>query len=230
MIFVGINDQFGRAAEALQSLVHLFAAQDRDVPVDFATHEESRSRYVGYPVEGGDFFPKCLVLPRQAELSLIVLLILVVAVHAGEQSRSSARGGGFEPRGLGDDEISGDASIRPAADAELIRVSDALRDGVIRDGHVVLKILVAPIGEDGLAEFLAVAGGAARIGEEDNVAVCGEKLDLMVKLGVIRPNGTAVGKEESRILLARCVIERFVEITGDGGTVLALEVDVLGWR
>src|SRR5713101_4442999 len=141
MIFVGINDQFGRAAEALQSLVHLFAAQDRDVPVDFATHEESRSRYVGYPVEGGDFFPK------QAELSLIVLLILVVAVHAGEQSRSSARGGGFEPRGLGDDEISGDASIRPAADAELIRVSDALRDGVIRDGHVVLKILVAPIGE-----------------------------------------------------------------------------------
>ena len=38
MIFAGINDEFGSAAEAFQGLIELLGIDDRDVPVDLAAH------------------------------------------------------------------------------------------------------------------------------------------------------------------------------------------------
>ncbi len=47
-------------------MVHLFAAEDRDVPVDFAAHEERGRRDVRDFVEGGEFVPEGVALPRTA--------------------------------------------------------------------------------------------------------------------------------------------------------------------
>src|SRR5467141_3684442 len=117
---------------------------------------------------------------------------MVVAVAADEKGATGSRNGSFEAIGLDNDEVRGDATVGPSADAELIRVGDALLDGVIHHGHVVLKVLVAPIGVDGFGVFLAVAGGAAGVRKEDGVAVGGVELREISKLGVIGPHGTAV--------------------------------------
>jgi len=63
----------------------------------------------------------------------------------------------FEAIGLRDDEVRGDAAVGPTAYTEFFRIGNALREGVIHHGHVVLEILVAPIRKNGFTEFLAVA-------------------------------------------------------------------------
>ena len=150
-----------------------------------------------------------------------------MAVEADEFGGARAGNGGFEAGGLRDDEVGGDASVGPAADAELVGVGDSLLNGVIDHGHVVLEVLVAPIGEDGFAEVLAVTGGTARIGKEDGVALGGVKLGKMGEFSVVGPLRAAVGDEKRRVFLARDVIEGFVEVAGDGGAVFAFEVDVI---
>ena len=77
-----------------------------------------------------------------------------------------------------------------------------------------------------LAVVLAVAGGAARVGKEDGVAVGGVELGEVGELGVVGPDGAAVGDEESRIFFAGGVIEGLVEVAGDLRAVFAFEVDV----
>ena len=79
-----------------------------------------------------------------------------------------------------------------------------------------------------LAEILPVAGGTARVRKEDDVAVGGKKLRQMGELGVVGPYRPAVGTQKGRIFLSRDVVERLVEIAGDGGAVFALELDVFG--
>lgn len=65
-----------------------------------------------------------------------------MAVEAHEFGSASAGDCCFEARGLRDDEVGGNAAIGPAADTEMVGIGDALRDGVIDHGHVVLKVLV----------------------------------------------------------------------------------------
>src|ERR1700687_3962771 len=110
--------------------------------------------------------PYGAVLPRIAEFGDVVEHVLVVSPEAGKFRAARAGDGGLEAVGLADDEIGGDAAVGPAAATEPVRVGETLRDGVIDDAHIVLKILVAPIREDGLCVIQAVAGGAPRVGEE----------------------------------------------------------------
>ena len=100
-------------------------------------------------------------------------------------------------------------------------------DGVIHHGHVVLKVLIAPIGVDGFSEFFTVAGGAAGVGKENRVAVGGEELRQESKLGVVSPGGTAVRAEDGGVFLAGNVIEGLVDVAGDDCSILALEMDIL---
>src|SRR6266403_1259117 len=162
-----------------------------------------------------------------AKLSFIISLVVVVAVATYEKGAAGAGDGGFEAVGLGDDKVRGDAAVGPASHAELARVGNALLDGVIHHGHVVLKVLVAPIGIDGFGVFFAVARGSARIGKEDGVAVGGVELGEMSKFGVVSPYGTTVRAENGGVFLAGNVIEGFVEVAGDGDAVLTFEMDVL---
>src|SRR5580698_2729988 len=99
-----------------------------------------------------------------------------MAVEAGEFGGTGAGDGGFEAGGLRDDEVGGDATVRPAPYTEFVGISKALLDGVVDHGHVVLEVFVAPVSVDGFAEVLAVAGGTAGVRKEDGVAVGGVEL------------------------------------------------------
>src|SRR6266436_2672903 len=151
-----------------------------------------------------------------------------MAIAAGHQGDARAGDGGFEARGLGNDEVGGHAAVGPAADAELVGIGDALGYGVIDHGHVVLVVLISPIGKNGFAEFLAIAGRAARIGQKNRIAVGGVELREVVKRSGILADGTAVRIEQRGDFFAGSVIDGFVEIAGDGSAVLALEVNVVG--
>src|SRR5580692_4408207 len=99
-----------------------------------------------------------------------------MAVETGEFGGAGAGNGGFETGGLRDDEIGGDAAVGPATYAEFVGVREALVDGVVHHGHVVLEVFVAPVGVDGFRVVLAVAGRTARVGKEDGIAVGGVEL------------------------------------------------------
>jgi hypothetical protein len=102
-----------------------------------------------------------------------------------------------------------------------------LGDSVIDHGHVVLEVLVTPIGKNGFTELLAVTGRAARIGEKDGVAVGGVELGKMVEGSGILPDRAAMRIEQRGNFLAGSVVDGFVEIAGDGGAVFAFEMNVV---
>src|ERR1700722_4341285 len=159
-------------------------------------------------------------------LGFVVFLILVVAVEAQKFRRAGAGDGGFEARGLRNDEVGGDAAVGPAAYAEFVGVGDALLDGVIDHGHVVLEIFVAPVDEDGFAVVLAITRRAAWIGEEDGVPVGGVERGQVGEFSIVRPDGAAVGNQEGGVAFARDVVDGLVEVAEDGSSVFGFEVDV----
>src|SRR2546430_11217827 len=69
VVLAWVDDEFGSAAEALQGLVHLFASEDGNIPVDLAAHEESGSGHIGDFIERRDSFPDGFVFPRVAQRS-----------------------------------------------------------------------------------------------------------------------------------------------------------------
>src|SRR5205809_1125815 len=78
--FAGIDDELGRAAEASQRLVELLAVLDRNVPIDVASHDEGGSHDPLHLVERGQPLPHRPGPPREAQLLLPLVLIVVVAV------------------------------------------------------------------------------------------------------------------------------------------------------
>src|SRR5690348_17470572 len=96
MEFAGIDDEFRLSAEGSQGLVHLFAPDNRNIPVDIAAHEEGGRGDVLHFVEEREFVPEGFVFPRVAELGVVVELILIVAVKAGEFGSAGARNGGLD--------------------------------------------------------------------------------------------------------------------------------------
>jgi hypothetical protein len=62
------------------------------------------------------------MLPREAQLRGVVLLVLIVTPEAGVEGFTGSGDGGFEPRGLRDDEVGGDPAVGPATDAEFVGI------------------------------------------------------------------------------------------------------------
>ena len=52
----------------------------------------------------------------------------------------------------------------------------------------------------------------------------------MLELRVVGPNRSAVRPQNRRIFFAGCVVNRLVHVAGNGGSVLALEVNVFPLR
>src|SRR5213080_1278228 len=165
-----------------------------------------------------------------AEFDIVIALVVVVTVEAGDKGNARAGDGGFEALGLSNNEIRRDAAIGPPTHAEPVGVGNALGNGVVHHCHVVLIIPVAPVGIDCGAEFLAVARRAARIREQNRVAVGGIQLSQMVEGGSVLAHRSAVRIQQCRDFLSRRVIEGLVQIPGDGGAVLAFEVYVVCLR
>src|SRR5260370_32693345 len=152
---------------------------------------------------------------------------MVVAVVGDVENFAGAGDRRLEASGLRDDEICGDAAVGPSANTEFIGIGDVLRHGVIDDGHVVLKILVAPIGKNGFAEFLPVAGTAARIGQKYGIAIRSVELREVVERSGILADWAAMRIEQRGNFFAGSVVDRLVEKTGDRGAVLAFEMNVV---
>src|SRR5262245_13773995 len=80
VIFAGVDDQLGVAAEPFQSLIELLSADDRDVHVEIAAEDQRRRHDLVEPEERRDPHPGIGLLPWQAELRLPLPLIVIVAV------------------------------------------------------------------------------------------------------------------------------------------------------
>src|SRR5467141_1810520 len=65
VIFAGIDNELGGAAEALECLVELLGIDDRDVPINFAAHDECGGGDAGDLVERRDLFVESAVFPRK---------------------------------------------------------------------------------------------------------------------------------------------------------------------
>src|SRR5438067_5273868 len=111
-----------------------------------------------------------------AQLDFVIALIVIVAVETGNQRHSSAGNGGLEALRLRNDEVGRNASVRPAANTEPVRIGNALRNRIIHHGHVILIILVAPIRVNRSTELLPIAGRPARIRKQNRVATRRVKL------------------------------------------------------
>lgn len=78
----GIDDQFGGDAEGAEGLVHLFAADDGDVEVVLAAHEESGGfDAIGVEKWIGNLHPGFRRLPGRAQFVGVLKYVLVGAVE-----------------------------------------------------------------------------------------------------------------------------------------------------
>src|SRR5260370_19303188 len=152
---------------------------------------------------------------------------MVVAVVGDVENFAGAGDRRLEASGLRDDEICGDAAVGPSANTEFIGIGDALREGVVHHGHIVLVVLVSPIGKNGFAEFLAVAGRAARIGQKYGIAIRSVELREVVERSGILADRAAMRVEQRGNFFAGSVVDRLVEKTGDRGAGLAFEMNVV---
>ena len=66
MVFARINDKLGGAAESLQGLVELLGVDDGNVPIYFASHDQSWRGDAGNLVERREFFIQRAIFPREA--------------------------------------------------------------------------------------------------------------------------------------------------------------------
>ena len=175
----GIDDQLGGDAEGAQGLVHLLAADDGDVEVVLAAHEEGgRFDAVGVQERIGNFYPGIYGFPRWAEFVGVLKNVLVGAVKGQRVGQAGAADGGFETRVCRDGVVGEHAAVAPTADAETFGVGYAAGNGEIYGCEQVGDFLVAPIGKDAAGEFGAASAAAAIVYGEDNVAVRGEELPL----------------------------------------------------
>lgn len=115
---------------------------------------------------------------------------------------------GAKTVGLAHDPCREDAAAAAARDEEVGRVNEATRDDVIHRGHQVVVVLARVVVVDEIAELLAVARAAARIGIDDDVARRSVRLDLGGESVAVVREGPAVDLENERILPGRVELGR----------------------
>src|SRR5258708_18187196 len=90
--------------------------------------------------------------------------------HAG------ARHGRLETVGLRDSPHGHVPAVGPSTDSEPLRIRVATLHQPVHSGHNILEISAAPIRAIALDKFVTIAGGAANIRTEHEVATSGQKL------------------------------------------------------
>src|SRR5580693_2963416 len=115
--------------------------------------------------------------------------------------------------------------MAPTADGELLRISEALRDQILRAGGDVVHFGASRIFDVQVAEFLAVAGAAAIVGLEDDVSRLGEILRPRVETEGVLGFRSAVNPQDGGGLRACASVAGFVENSSDFKPVLAAEVN-----
>src|SRR5205085_4003788 len=118
----------------------------------------------------------------------------------------------FEAIRVADDPVGHEAAVAAAGDAQPVAVYPRiLRQNHVDAAHDVCVIFATPLAHDAILDLLAVAGRAARVGEEDRPAARRVYLELLIPVDAILPCGAAVNAEDHRILLAFLPAERLHE-------------------
>src|SRR5215218_4789080 len=141
---------------------------------------------------------------------------------------AGAADGGFEPRIARNHVVGEHPAVAPSADAQPIRISDALRDSMVRRRQHVVYFQIAPVGEDRFAELRSASRTAAVVDVDHDIAVSGKNLTLEGERVLILTGGPAVDPYQRRIATAGDVANRRGEQRVNLGAVLAPEGDVLG--
>ena len=100
------------------------------------------------------------------------------------------------------------AAAAAAGHAEPIRVDVAFLQHFVDAGHQVLVVVAGVVELDDVAEVLTVGGAAARVGEEDHVALRRHPLELVRVDVAVRRVRPAVNLENHRVLLAGVEVRR----------------------
>ena len=111
---------------------------------------------------------------------LLVVLddVLVDAVQRHAQRDAGAADRRLEARVGGDRVVGRDAAVAPPADAEPIRIGNALLDRFIHRAEQIDDFEIAPVAVDRLLERVAAARAAAIVDRQHDVAIGGEELAI----------------------------------------------------
>src|SRR6202167_442370 len=115
---------------------------------------------------------------------------VVVAPVADVLDGAGAGDGGFEAGGLGDEPVGHVSAVAVAADGEVVGVGDAVFDERVDAFEDVFAGAGDDLRNDLLEEFVAVSGGTAVVGTEDEPSVGGGEGGPIVPVG---SEGVAVG-------------------------------------
>src|SRR5262249_47663843 len=117
-----------------------------------------------------------------------------------------------------------EAAVAAAGDAEAIPLDPrVLRQRRVDAVHDVDVVPAAPVQLDAALELLAVAGGAARVGEEHRPAVRRVDLELVIPVEAELAGRAAVNCQDHRILPARLPADRLHEEAVDVPAIRTLE-------
>ena len=203
VVLARVDDQLGRHPHPPQRLVELFRGEQGHVHVVLADHHQRRRLDLVDAEERRELDPQLRVLPGQAELLLPLVLVVVGAVAGQMVGHARPRHGGLEALRLRDHHVGEDAAVAPPPDAQPFGIGGAGGHRVVHRRHHVLVVLVAPAGPDGAAEGGAVAGGAARVRGDHQVAVRGQHLPLQLEGGRVLSGRSAVDAQDGRPLAQR---------------------------
>ena len=170
--FAGKDEEAMRNAQRLQGAFHGDSLQIAYAYIGAALHQvggrfdfvELKER--GFALVEGGVFPGLA-----AEIPGVVPGFVVVAPVGGVLHGSGAGDRGFEAGGLGDEPVGHVAAVAVAADGQVVGVGVAVFDEGIDAGEDVAAGLGDQVRLDFEHEVVAVSGGAAIVGAEDEPAV-----------------------------------------------------------
>src|SRR6185503_17567972 len=128
VVFVRIDDELRVDAETAQRLVHLLTTLNRNVEIAFAAEKERRRlNAIRVQKRIRDLHVRLprLRIPGWSNLVIVLNDVLIGAVERDRERGARAAGRGFETSVAGDQVVSQDTAITPAANAESLRIGDS---------------------------------------------------------------------------------------------------------
>src|SRR5271166_5036831 len=229
VVFAGEDYELTRYAVVLERAEPLLALLDGDAVVVVGVEHQSRSLDLARVLERAGVPVLIEVVEERAvEIFFVAVGAVARAVVADEVGDAAQGDGSDEAIGVADDPVGHESAVAAAGDAHAVLVDPGiLLERGIDAGHDVLVIHAAPVVLDAALEFLAVAGGSARIAEEDRVAFSGVDLEFVVPIDAVLSGGAAVDAQDHRIFLAGFPVDGFDQEAFDVPAVGALEVEAL---
>src|ERR1017187_9751697 len=131
---------------------------------------------VGMKEGVGKLQPQLRVLPGRAELVVVKIGVLIVAVKGDVVGAAGSADRRFKSRVAGNYVIGENAAVAPSSDSEPIRIGDALGPGIMYRRQNVVDLPVPPVGENALAVLRAASGTPAVVDIQDYVSGGGKQL------------------------------------------------------